>query len=107
MKYNIVYSPEALRDLDQTWEHIFEELFNPDAAQRIVQMVLDTVDLFCEQPFLGTMLSVVTDVESDYRFLVCEHYLAFYRIEDQGIYIDRVLHEKQNYIRVLFGDKRD
>ena len=53
----------------------------------------------------GASLNSVVDVESDYRFLVCESYLAFYRIEGSGIYIDRVLHETQDYMRVLFGKK--
>ena len=81
------------------------ELCNPDAAARIVNMIMDTVDLLVEQPFIGASLNSVVDVESDYRFLVCESYLAFYRIEGSGIYIDRVLHETQDYMRVLFGKK--
>jgi len=103
MKYKLLYSPEALQDMDDAWEYIFLELCNPDAAHRIVNMIMDTVDLLVEQPFIGTALNTVVDMESDYRFLVCENYLVFYRIEDSNVYIDRVLHETRDYMRVLFG----
>ena len=105
MKYKLQYSPEALKDLDDAWEYILLELCNPDAAERIVTMILNTVDLLCEQPFIGTELDAVVNVESDYRFLVCESYLVFYRVEGSFVFVDRVLHERQNYMHVLFGEK--
>lgn len=38
------------------------------------------------------------------RVLACKNYLAFYRIEKADVYIDRVLHGRQDYLAILFGE---
>lgn len=38
-------------------------------------------------PKMGTPLSSIVDFETDYRFLVCGNYTAFYRFENQTVYI--------------------
>lgn len=104
MKNNIRYSPEAEADLDQIWDYLLSELGSPQAAERTVTQILDTVDSLEDFPKLGTPLAAVTNIESDYRFLLSGSYIAFYRIENDTIYMDRILHEKQDFLRILFSD---
>jgi hypothetical protein len=40
----ILYSPEALSDLDQIWTYINNELQNPAAAQKIIADILDAIE---------------------------------------------------------------
>jgi addiction module RelE/StbE family toxin len=98
------YSPEALNDLDVICTYIFEELQNPTAAQKIVDGILDAVEKLKEFSEMGTQLSSITDVESDYRFLVCGNYLAFYRVTGSEVSIDRILYGRRDYLRILFGN---
>ena len=44
MKNKINYSPEAIRDLDEIWEYIAFEFYNAEAAERIVNRIMDTVE---------------------------------------------------------------
>ena len=53
----------------------------------------------------GKKLSGVLKIETNYRFIVCNNYLAFYRFEHQEIYIDRILYSKRDYMRILFNDE--
>lgn len=101
MKNKICYSPEALADLDGIWSYIVSELCNPEAAEQTVGKIMDTVDNLEEFPNMGTCLSAVTEVESDYRFLVSGNYLIFYRAAQQQVFIDRVLYGKRDYIHIL------
>ncbi len=98
----LYYSPEALNDLDEIWIYIFEELQNPTAAKNTVDRILDTTEKLKEFSGLGPYLSSITDVESDYRFLVCGNYLAFYRVKGTKVSIDRILYGRRNYLRILF-----
>jgi len=98
------YSPEALSDLDEIWSYILEDLQNPAAAQNTIDGILNTVEKLRELSEMGPPLSSVTDVESDYRFLVCGNYLAFYRIKAEEVYIDRILYGRRDYLRILFGN---
>lgn len=101
---NLNYSPEARNDLVDIKKYIGVELANPVAAKNTVDKItkrIRTLEKFAE---IGTPLSSVIDIDTDYRFLVCGNYLAFYRAEGNQIYIDRVLYGKRDYISILFGD---
>jgi hypothetical protein len=41
----LLYSPEALNDLDEIWTYINNESQNPAAAQKIVSDTLDTIEI--------------------------------------------------------------
>jgi addiction module RelE/StbE family toxin len=99
----LLYSPEAINDLDEIWIYINNELQNPAAAQKIVSDILDTIEKLQDFSELGPPLSSITDFNSDYRFLVCENYIVFYRVVGLDVHIDRVLYGQRNYISILFG----
>ena len=57
-----------------------------------------------EHAFLGTPLSAVMDVSSEYRYLVSGNYMVFYRVQGMDVYIDRVLYGRRDYMKLLFQD---
>lgn len=99
----LLYSPEALNDLDEIRVYINNELQNPAAAQKIVLSILDTIEKLRDFAEIGPSLSLINEFESDYRFLVCGKYIAFYRVMGIEVHIDRVLYGRRNYMRILFG----
>ena len=98
------YSPEALNDLETIWSYIHDELQNPAAAQKTVSGILDTIEKLRDFPEIGALISAITDIDSDYRYLVYGKYISFYRIEGPAVIIDRILYGRRDYLRVLFGD---
>lgn len=80
MKNSIHYSPEAQNDLDEIWEYISFELCNPQAAENTIIKIMDTVDKLENFSEIGVLLSSVTDIESDYRFLTSGNNMVFYRM---------------------------
>lgn len=103
----LCYSPDAVHDLDEIYDYIRNELQNPAAAHRAVSNILDTVEKLRDFPKLGASLSSITGIESDYRYLVCDSYIAFYRIDYENVFIDRIMYAKRDYIRVLFDKLPD
>lgn len=101
VKYNINYSPKALQDLDEIWEYISKDLFNPDAAENIVTSILDAVDVLGEFPESGAPLEPHINLDSPYRFVTAGNYIAFYRFEETTVFVDRVLYQKRNYAKLL------
>ncbi|MCL1982676.1 MAG: type II toxin-antitoxin system RelE/ParE family toxin [Clostridiales bacterium] len=98
------YSEAALQDLEQIDDYISETLNNPTAALNTVNKIQDAVDKLVDFPFIGSPLSSIANMETDYRFLVCGNYLVFHRSETRVVYIDRVLYGKRDYMAILFGD---
>ena len=104
----IKFSPDAIDDLLQVKTYIEEELCSAAAAQHTIEKIISRIRMLSEFPQVGTPLSSVVGFDTDYRYLVCGNYLAFYRYEQNQAYIVRVLYERRDYIRILFrSDERD
>ena len=100
----IRYTPEAESDLTGIKKYISEQLMNPTAALSTVTKIIKRIRILEQFPELGTKLSSIIDINTDYRFLVCANYLAFYRIDGNDVFIIRVLYGRRDYITVLFGE---
>lgn len=101
---SIVFSPKALADLDEIWEYISVDLMNPVAAENTVNGILDKIDILKSQPEIGSPLYFDPDLVTDYRYLIYKNYLAFYRYDNEKIFIDRIIYSKRNYMKILFPD---
>ncbi len=104
-KLNI--SPQASRDIQDIKEYISRELESPDAALNIVAKIIKAIRGLADFPDMGSPLSSVIEVRTDYRFLVCGNYLVFYRHEDGIAYVVRVLYGRRDYMKILFGGFSD
>lgn len=104
MSSEIVFSPQALSDLDEIWEYIDKRLLNRNAANRTVNGIIEQIMTLEEFPELGTLLYRYIGIGNRCRFLVCGNYLAFYRFEGR-VYVDRVLYKRENYMSVLFPEQ--
>ena len=100
----LYYSPEAKNDLIEIKEYIETELHSPAAAVSTIKNIMQRTQMLKQFPEMGAMLSTIVKIDTDYRFLVCENYIAFYRAESSAIYIDRVIYGKRDYISILFGE---
>ena len=103
MPSKIAYSPLALSDLDATWNYLGVECENEIAANKAIDAILNRIDMLGDFSESGTPLDARCIIHSDYRFIVSEHYLAFYRNGDRSVYIDRVMDGRNDYLGKLFG----
>lgn len=104
---NLHLSDEAQSDLADIKAYITKELENPSAALSTVRKITKAIRTLREHALIGAPLSVIADVEDDYRFLVTGNYLTFYRVQGSDVYVDRVLYGRRDYLRVLFGDTHE
>lgn len=97
------YTPEAIADLQNIKDYIRNNLHNPSAAKRIPQMILDQCSQLKSFPRMGTDLSAVLGCETNLCMLVCKNYIVIYRYGQNVVFIARVFHGRQDFIRILFG----
>lgn len=102
--YRLKISPKTKDDLAEIKDYISKELGNPQAAINLVSKIAKKIRGLTEYPGIGSPLSSVLDIQTDYRFLVCDNYLIFYRYEDGIVFVSRILYGRRNYTRILFGD---
>jgi len=97
-------SSEARRDLKDIQKYISEEQESPRNALKVIENILDRIEKLLGLPCSGTLLSPKVNFPTNYRYVRASSYLIFYRYENNIIYIDRIIHEKRNYISVLFPE---
>jgi plasmid stabilization system protein ParE len=100
---HIHYTPEAEKDLAAIKEYIAVQLENPVAAVNTVTKITKHIRKLEQFPELGSRLSAIIDIVTDYRFFVCANYLAFYRIDGNDVHIIRVLYGRRDYVTIMFG----
>ena len=97
----------AKDDLAEIKQYITEKLENPIAAHSVVKRITHTIRELEQQSLIGTPLSSLQRISSDYRYLVCGNYMIFYRTYESDVYIDRILYGRRDYMKVLFGEPLD
>ena len=90
--------------MDDIFHYILLELQNRSAAERVINRIIDAVDPLKNFAEMGSPLSSIADVGTDYRFLVSGNYMVFYRVQGCDVYIDRVLYGRSDYMSSLFKD---
>ena len=100
----IKFSPEAVKDLQEIQSYIANELCSQQAADRTVFKILNRIRSLSSFPEMGTPLSAVLSFDTDYRYLVCGNYTAFYRTEQDAVYVVQILYGRRDFMRILFGE---
>lgn len=95
------YSPLSLRDLDEIFDYIANELRNPSAAKTTIEDILDGAEELEEFPFIGSIVDDLPFAADEYRFLGVRNYLVFYRVSASDVFADRVLYAKREYRSLL------
>lgn len=103
--YSVQLSTEAIHDLTEIRDYIAQELENPEAALRTISGITKRLRMLATHPHLGASLTSVVDLETDERFLVCGHYLAFYHMMRNAVAVDRILYNKRDYQTLFQSDK--
>ena len=100
--HKIKLSPLSVNDLIEIKKYITAEFNDKHAVQRITSHILARVEELKNFPLLGEALEHKINVPTNYRYLVCENYLVFYRVENNEICIIRILYAKSDYLSTLF-----
>lgn len=100
--YKIMYAPRALEDLQGIKTYIAGQ-FGGDRAKSRVRELIKTVRQLETFPEEGQRLNEILDYPTDYYYLCVKSNYIFYRFEDNSVKIIRILNEKQDFLRILFG----
>lgn len=99
----VQYKKTAIDDIQETERYISKELHNKQAAQKLTRLIVQTVSLLAENPYMGTPLNSKYDVDTDIRFLVVSKHLIFYRVREPAyVEVTRVIDGRQDYMALLF-----
>jgi plasmid stabilization system protein ParE len=92
----LILSPEAEQDLVDIWIYIAED--SPVNADHYVDKLYDKGILLSENPEIGTERPELMD---ELRSFPIDHYVLFYRQQNNGIELVRVLHASRDIYSIF------
>lgn len=96
MRCRVEYSSAAIRDLDRIWTEVFESSMVYDITWNYINDLMNRVEDKSIFPNSGTPL-YYKDRFTGYYFIIYKSYLAFYRVENERMLVDRILPARSNY----------
>jgi len=87
-----VLHPGAVQDLNEIWEYVASD--NPDAADRFVEEIYQTIQSLVPFPFVGHSRPDLTN--RPLRFHVVREYIIAYAPEEKPFVVIAVLHGRRN-----------
>jgi toxin ParE1/3/4 len=86
-------SPLAERDIDEIWFYVSEDA-SPTTADRLIEDIIDRLDLLAEQPRMGRARP---EFGPGVRSFVVENYVIYY-CQEGDVLIARILHGRRDQI---------
>lgn len=98
-------TPEAVNNLLEIKTYISDKLQNPAAAENTILRIMTSLRLLTQYAEAGPSIEAAAGHQTDLRFLVCGNYIAIYRIDGKTVSVARVFNGRQDYLRLLFGER--
>lgn len=100
MKLKIKINPIAIKDIKDAKEYIKEE--NISAINNFSKRITDSIETLSEFPELGMELSKKIVLKTEYRYLIVDECIVFYKFNTEYLFVYRILNGKRDYMKILF-----
>jgi len=103
VKYKVRYTPQAQRDMDDIWDGVWEASKDYDTADKYIDDLADIIADKKRSPKTGIPI-YYRGLFTGFYSVNFKAYKAFYRIRNEYTEVVRVLPEKMDYMKILFGE---
>ena len=92
MKLKFELSKLALEDINDIWTYSSEQWSNSQ-ANKYYKLIFKEIDSICKNPEIGKSIK---EVKNNHRIKIVKSHLIVYKVEEEKIYIDRILHQQMD-----------
>lgn len=85
-------------DLSEAIIYIAQD--NPVAAERLLAHIEKNLENLASYPHSGTAPQEPVIAAAGFRYLVVDNYLVFYIVEDDVVFVHRIIHGARDYRRI-------
>ena len=106
MTYSATTANAARRDISKAARYISEKLYNPSAADRLLDEVEETIISLEEMPHRHPLVKDEYLASKGIRLLPIRNYHAFYTVDEESktVIVVRFLYSKRDWAAILKGD---
>lgn len=107
MACNIIASDSFEGDLDEIVDYLKNAQGSLNAARRFLEETTDAVALIAEFPDIHAVSRKPILHDGGYREHYTHSHVIVYRIVDEGVFLARIFHQRQDYMRLLGDESAD
>lgn len=100
MKCNVVYTKTAINDLKQIFRDVFNASLNKNIAGKYLQQIKNKIERKTLFPNSGIPLFFMGSF-TGFRYVIYKSYIAFYKVTENKIIVERILSAKSDYCSIL------
>jgi len=99
----ILFTVKAQEDLSGIFDYIYNNLYSPQAAGRIMRLIDDSINRLADYPLSCPLIDDFCLAQKGYRKLVADRYIVIYKfLENKStVIIHRVINGKVDYMSLL------
>jgi len=101
--YQLEFLPIARQDMTDIVRYISHELFNPTAAEKLADEMIDAAGRLTDLPYINAIHQSIKPLKREYRKLIVKNYIMFYWIDEnkKHVTIARVIYARRDYEKLL------
>ncbi|WP_407306924.1 type II toxin-antitoxin system RelE/ParE family toxin [Desulfosporosinus sp. SB140] len=103
-RYKVKILQIAREDIGEIFFYIAAD--SSELALAMIDKITDKIDMLAELPLVGKIVPDNELAKQEYRMLIIESYIVFYKLIDDEVVIYRVLHGMRDYPNLLTQIKR-
>lgn len=97
--YKVEFLPVAYTDLDKTFDYIIMDSIKE--ADLMLERIMNNLERLKKFPLSGKRLIHRSLNYYNFRIIIVNPYITFYRFIDDTVYIYRILHGASDYVKIL------
>ena len=100
---HIVFSPEALNDIEQIKDYLIDQ-FGDKTATKNIKRVIKEIKTLESFPLKGSGVWERYGIDSEYRYIYANKNYVFYRVDEYTVKVIRILDARRDFLTILFGN---
>lgn len=99
-KYEIEFTEECRKEIDEIYEYISEKLRSENSAKRLMKKMRNTVMDLSESPSLYMKIEKKDKLKRDFRRIVIDNFVVLYAVDEicRIVYIVHMYYGRRDYL---------
>lgn len=99
--FKVVLTRKAITDIKSIYDYVYED--SSQNAEALKAEILKSIKYLEHFPNMGRSLAAKVGFKTEYRYLISDKYLIFYKLDNNLVKIYRVISSNMDYIKILFS----
>lgn len=99
--YKLDLSVQISNDLSDIIDYMHDNGAYRATITTLLNRIYETISRLTTTPLIGVSLQTKVHEHTAYRFVIVDTYIIFYKLDKNTLYVDRILSEKQDYLKIL------